>query len=158
MGTDHKTTLRDRGTGSDKTRGLFASRNLSQLIHVPLKQGGDWGERSHASGDYGSRLFSRCSATGNKTAGDCGFRGAAIINEPTAAALAYDVRSDETEQVLVYDLGWRSDVSVVEICRRVTEVLARHGSNPGWSDDFDRRLQLRTGRTIPPAPRRCSPR
>jgi len=29
-----------------------------------------------------------------------------IINEPTAAALAYDVRSDETEQVLVYDLGW----------------------------------------------------
>jgi len=63
-----------------------------------------------------------------------------IINEP-AAALAYDVRSDETEQVLVYDLGWHL-VSVVEITGEVTEVLASHGNNQLGGDDFDRRLQL----------------
>jgi len=69
---------------------------------------------------------------------DCGFRGAAIINEPTAAALAYDVRSDETEQVLVYDLGWHL-MSRVEITGEVTEVAV---TAPTGGDDFDRRLQL----------------
>ena len=66
-----------------------------------------------------------------------------IINEPTAAALAYDVRSEETERVLVYDLGGGTfDVSVVEITGDVTEVLASHGNNRLGGDDFDRLLQL----------------
>jgi molecular chaperone DnaK len=67
-----------------------------------------------------------------------------IINEPTAAALAYDARSEETERVLVYDLGGGTfDVSVVEITGVVTEVMASHGNNRLGGDDFDRRLQLR---------------
>jgi len=66
-----------------------------------------------------------------------------IINEPTAAALTYDIRSEETERVLVYDLGGGTfDVSVVEITGEVTEVLASHGNNRLGGDDFDRRLQL----------------
>jgi len=66
-----------------------------------------------------------------------------IINEPTAAALAYDLRSEDTERVLVYDLGGGTfDVSVVETTGEVTEVLASHGNNRLGGDDFDRRLQL----------------
>ncbi len=66
-----------------------------------------------------------------------------IINEPTAAALTYELRTEETELVLVYDLGGGTfDVSVVEIAGDVTEVLASHGNNRLGGDDFDRRLQL----------------
>lgn len=66
-----------------------------------------------------------------------------IINEPTAAALTYELRTEETERALVYDLGGGTfDVSVVEIAGDVTEVLASHGNNRLGGDDFDRRLQL----------------
>jgi len=51
--------------------------------------------------------FTDAQRQATKTAGEiAGLEVLQIINEPTAAALAYDVRSDETEQVLVYDLGW----------------------------------------------------
>ncbi|MCM1984021.1 Hsp70 family protein [Lyngbya confervoides] len=65
-----------------------------------------------------------------------------ILNEPTAAALVFDARSEETENVLVYDLGGGTfDVSIVEITGTVTEVLASHGNNRLGGDDFDRLLQ-----------------
>jgi molecular chaperone DnaK len=57
--------------------------------------------------------------------------------------LVYDIRSEETERVLVYDLGGGTfDVSVVEITGEVTEVLASHGNNRLGGDDFDRHLQI----------------
>jgi molecular chaperone DnaK len=64
-----------------------------------------------------------------------------IINEPTAAALAYEVDHEEPKNILVYDLGGGTfDVSVVRLSREVTEVLASHGNNHLGGDDFDARL------------------
>jgi molecular chaperone DnaK len=65
-----------------------------------------------------------------------------ILNEPTAAALVFDNRSEDGETVLVYDLGGGTfDVSIVDITGDVTEVLASHGNNRLGGDDFDRQLQ-----------------
>ncbi|MFN9643756.1 MAG: Hsp70 family protein [Cyanobacteriota bacterium] len=64
------------------------------------------------------------------------------LNEPTAAALVYDRRDEESQRLLVYDLGGGTfDVSVVEITGPVTEVLASHGNNRLGGDDFDRLVQ-----------------
>jgi len=77
MGTDHKTTLRIEGTGSDKTRDFCLTKSQPWFC-VPSSNGRSVLGRSHASGDYCSRLFHRCSATGNQDCWrDCGFRGAA---------------------------------------------------------------------------------
>ncbi|MEM1310005.1 MAG: Hsp70 family protein, partial [Cyanobacteria bacterium P01_H01_bin.153] len=65
-----------------------------------------------------------------------------ILNEPTAAALVFEDRSEDGETVLVYDLGGGTfDVSIVDITGDVTEVLASHGNNRLGGDDFDRQLQ-----------------
>ncbi|MFZ0408968.1 MAG: Hsp70 family protein [Cyanobium sp.] len=65
-----------------------------------------------------------------------------ILNEPTAAALVFDQRGEQSQRLLVYDLGGGTfDVSIVEITGPVTEVLASHGNNRLGGDDFDRRLQ-----------------
>ncbi len=62
-----------------------------------------------------------------------------ILNEPTAAALAYGEGRSGASTVLVYDLGGGTfDVSLVRIDRDVTEVLASHGNNHLGGDDFDR--------------------
>lgn len=62
-----------------------------------------------------------------------------ILNEPTAAALAYGAGGGGASTVLVYDLGGGTfDVSLVRIDRDVTEVLASHGNNHLGGDDFDR--------------------
>ena len=64
-----------------------------------------------------------------------------IINEPTAAALAYDPQPSGRERLLVYDLGGGTfDVSVVQIERGVVEVLASHGDTHLGGDDFDQAL------------------
>ena len=64
-----------------------------------------------------------------------------IINEPTAAALAYEVDHPQGKIILVYDLGGGTfDVSVVRVARDVTEVLASHGNNQLGGDDFDARI------------------
>ncbi len=65
-----------------------------------------------------------------------------IINEPTAAALAYGLdKQDKTEQILVYDLGGGTfDVSILEIGDGVFEVKATSGNNHLGGDDFDERI------------------
>ena len=64
-----------------------------------------------------------------------------IINEPTAAALAYGLDRDENQLVLVYDLGGGTfDVSLVELAGGVIEVRASHGNTRLGGDDFDQRL------------------
>ncbi len=64
-----------------------------------------------------------------------------IINEPTAAALAYGSRHEGARKALVYDLGGGTfDVSVVNLESDVVEVLASHGNNRLGGDDFDRKL------------------
>lgn len=145
MGTDHKTTLRIEGTGSDKTRD-FLPHEISAMILRALKQRAETalGEEVTQAVITVPAYFTDAQRQATKMAGEiAGLEVLQIINEPTAAALAYDVRSDETEQVLVYDLGGGTfDVSVVEITGEVTEVLASHGNNQLGGDDFDRLLQL----------------
>ncbi len=64
-----------------------------------------------------------------------------IINEPTAAALAYETDHPGSRNILVYDLGGGTfDVSVVRMEQEVTEVLASHGNNQLGGDDFDARI------------------
>jgi molecular chaperone DnaK (HSP70) len=64
-----------------------------------------------------------------------------MINEPTAAALAYDANQSEPKHVLVYDLGGGTfDVSVVNIDSGVVEVLSSHGDNHLGGDDFDQQI------------------
>ena len=62
-----------------------------------------------------------------------------IINEPTAAALAYGVDKEESQKIMVYDLGGGTfDVSILDISAGVIEVLATAGNNHLGGDDFDR--------------------
>ena len=64
-----------------------------------------------------------------------------IINEPTAAALAYGVDKDTDQKVMVYDLGGGTfDVSIIEMGDGVQEVLATAGNNRLGGDDFDKRV------------------
>mgnify|MGYP000940963639 FL=1 len=64
-----------------------------------------------------------------------------IINEPTAAALAYGIDKENEQKIVVYDLGGGTfDVSVIEIGEGVQEVLATAGNNHLGGDDFDQRL------------------
>ena len=64
-----------------------------------------------------------------------------IINEPTAAALAYGIDKEEEQKIVVYDLGGGTfDVSVIEIGDGVQEVLATAGNNHLGGDDFDQRV------------------
>lgn len=62
-----------------------------------------------------------------------------IINEPTAAALAYGIDKEEAQKIMVYDLGGGTfDVSILEISNDVIEVLATAGNNRLGGDDFDK--------------------
>ncbi len=64
-----------------------------------------------------------------------------IINEPTAAALAYGVEKDSDEKIMVYDLGGGTfDVSILEISDGVIEVLSTNGNTRLGGDDFDQRI------------------
>lgn len=70
-----------------------------------------------------------------------GFNVRRIINEPTAAALAYGLNMAEDQMVLVYDLGGGTfDVSLVELMSGIVEVRASHGNTRLGGDDFDQRL------------------
>lgn len=137
MGTDHKTKLGDKE---------YLPQEISAMILRALKQRAETALAEEISQAVITvpAYFTDAQRQATKTAGEiAGFEVLQIINEPTAAALAYDVRSEDTERVLVYDLGGGTfDVSVVEITGDVTEVLASHGNNQLGGDDFDRQLQL----------------
>jgi molecular chaperone DnaK len=137
MGTDHKTKLGDRE---------YLPQEISAIILRTLKQRAETtlGEAVSQAVITVPAYFTDAQRQATKEAGEiAGFEVLQIINEPTAAALTYDFRTEETERVLVYDLGGGTfDVSIVEIMGEVTEVLASHGNNRLGGDDFDRRLQL----------------
>jgi molecular chaperone DnaK len=86
--------------------------------------------------------FSDAQRQATRDAGEiAGLEVARILNEPTAAALAYGSDREGDRTVLVYDLGGGTfDVSVVQISGEVTEVLASHGNNRLGGDDFDQLL------------------
>lgn len=86
--------------------------------------------------------FSDAQRQATKDAGEiAGLEVLRIINEPTAAALAYGLEKEEDQFVLVYDLGGGTfDVSVIEMNSGVVEVRASHGNNHLGGDDFDQRI------------------
>ena len=86
--------------------------------------------------------FSDAQRQATREAGEiAGLKVARIINEPTAAALAYETSHKGRKRVLVYDLGGGTfDVSVVSIEENVVEVLASHGNNHLGGDDFDQKI------------------
>ena len=87
-------------------------------------------------------FFSDAQRQATREAGEiAGLEVMRIINEPTAAALAYESRHQGARKALVYDLGGGTfDVSVVNLEGDVVEVLASHGDNHLGGDDFDRKL------------------
>ncbi|MGI9336555.1 MAG: Hsp70 family protein [Gammaproteobacteria bacterium] len=87
-------------------------------------------------------FFSDAQRQATREAGElAGLSVARIINEPTAAALAYEGSQKDRKRILVYDLGGGTfDVSVVKMERGVVEVLASHGNNHLGGDDFDERV------------------
>lgn len=86
--------------------------------------------------------FSDAARQATRDAGEiAGFNVRRIINEPTAAALAYGLNMAEDQLALVYDLGGGTfDVSLVELIDGVVEVRASHGNTRLGGDDFDERL------------------
>lgn len=86
--------------------------------------------------------FSDAQRQATREAGEiAGLEVVRMINEPTAAALAYGANQAETKKVLVYDLGGGTfDVSVVNIESGVVEVLSSHGDNHLGGDDFDQQI------------------
>lgn len=145
MGTDHITRLK-QGSAPDSEIKEYLPHEISAIILRALKQRAEdtLGEPVTQAVITVPAYFTDAQRQATKLAGEiAGLEVLQIINEPTAAALTYDVRSEETERVLVYDLGGGTfDVSVVEITGDVTEVLSSHGNNQLGGDDFDRRLQI----------------
>ena len=86
--------------------------------------------------------FSDAQRQATREAGEiAGLEVVRMINEPTAAALAYDANESESKRVLVYDLGGGTfDVSVVNMQAGVVEVLSSHGDNQLGGDDFDEQI------------------
>ena len=132
MGSDEKVRLRDRA---------FSPQEISALI---LRQLAAWAEA--ALGGPVRRAvvtvpayFSDAQRNATREAGElAGLEVVRILNEPTAAALAYGSDDEAARTVMVYDLGGGTfDVSIVRIERDVTEVLASHGNNQLGGDDFD---------------------
>ncbi len=86
--------------------------------------------------------FSDAQRNATREAGElAGLEVVRIVNEPTAASLAYGLDTESRRTVMVYDLGGGTlDVSIVRIEGEVTEVLASHGNNRLGGDDFDEKL------------------
>jgi molecular chaperone DnaK (HSP70) len=89
--------------------------------------------------------FSDAQRQATRDAGEiAGLEVVRIINEPTAAALAYETDHKEEKKILVYDLGGGTfDVSVVSLQAGVVEVLSGHGNNHLGGDDFDNKIAER---------------
>lgn len=138
-----------RQMGSGGTVALGDGRHrpeeISALILRTLKQRAEaaLGEAVTQAVVTVPAYFTDAQRQATKEAGElAGLEVLQILNEPTAAALVFDRRDDDSQRLLVYDLGGGTfDVSIVEITGPVTEVLASHGNNRLGGDDFDRRLQ-----------------
>jgi molecular chaperone DnaK len=122
----------------------YTPQEISALILKRLKQAAekDLGQPVGKAVITVPAYFSDAQRQATRDAGElAGLEVVRIINEPTAAALAYEVDHPQGKTILVYDLGGGTfDVSVVRISRDVTEVLASHGNNQLGGDDFDARI------------------
>jgi len=137
MGSDDSVVLGEQS---------FLPQEISALILKKLKQQAEdyLGETVHKAVITVPAYFSDVQRQRTREAGEiAGLEVVRMINEPTAAALAYQINTEEEQKLLVYDLGGGTfDVSVVSIQQGVTEVLASHGNNQLGGDDFDEKIVL----------------
>lgn len=135
MGTDYKIKIDDKS---------YTAPEVSAMILQKLKSDAEayLGESVSQAVITVPAYFSDAQRQATKDAGKiAGLEVLRIINEPTAASLAYGLDKEEEQKIVVFDLGGGTfDVSILEIGDGVFEVLSTAGNNRLGGDDFDKRI------------------